>query len=130
MNWFEQVVNGIKDFFEWLGSDKTLQTVQGILRLVILVAGVVEKFNAPLSGEERARLVRQMVLMLRYASAQELAELTTLIAFLAANPLQVSRLRAWEIDKLVGDGIAAYIATRGTPASGDCPEVERLKEQY
>ena len=130
MNWFEQVVRGIKDFFEWLGSDKTMKTVEGILRLVILVAGIAEKFNAPLSGEDRARLVRQMVLMLRYATEQELADLAALLYDLSSNPSRVSRLRAWEIDKLVGDGIATYIATRGTPAAGDCPEVERLKEQY
>jgi len=105
-------VDAMKRFFEYLGSDKARETLEGILRLIVLGCEIAEKFNAPLAGEEKARFVRLLVRMVKYASPGEVERLADLMLRLKASG-EIDALEAWELDKALGDGIVGVMLLDG-----------------
>ena len=107
--WWDKFVDGLKLFFECLGSEQTRKTVEGILRLIILGCEIAERFNSPLTGEEKARFVRLLVRAVKYSSREQVQQVARLMCDLKASG-DVDRLEAWELDKALGDGISLYMA--------------------
>jgi len=120
MNWFEKVLQGIKDFFEWLGSEETQQQAATLLRTVLLIAKLLDRFNAPISNREKPAALRIVMDLLRVMKDEEKE---TLIEYLQATDF--SKLDSHEVDKLIGDGIAVYVAQKNPLTNvepGDFPE--------
>lgn len=106
------VTNAVKEFLEWAGSEKTQQTVKGILEIAVLVAQIVEKFNAPLSGTEKAAFVRQFVRMLKYATEEEITVLSSMMESLkSCNKEDIDGLEAHELDIILGPAIGMFLSS-------------------
>ena len=112
MSWWEDIAAGVKKFLEWLGSDKTRETVEGIVKLVLLVASVAEKFNSPLTGREKREFVRLQLRFLKYATDEEVLETCRLMKDLRSGG-QMECLEDWELDKVLGDSLSVYVARKG-----------------
>lgn len=120
--WWDKIVDGLEKFLAFLGSEKTRSAVEGILKLIILACEVAEKFNAPLTGEEKAKLVRLLVRAVKYATEEEVNRMAELMVYLKASG-EVDRLEAWELDKALGDGISLFMAGQAQAGGrGGAPE--------
>ena len=107
MNWFEKVLKGIKDFLTWLGSEETQEQAVSILRTALLIASMLDKFNAPLSNREKPYAGRIIFDFLRYMNP---AEKHAFIGYLKETDF--SKVESHEIDKILGDAIAAHVAKK------------------
>lgn len=128
-NWWKSFLDGLFEFFERLGSEKTQKTLEGILRLVLLGCQIVEKFNAPMSGAEKAAFVRSLVRMVKYASLPEIEAMATWIVELKRSG-EMDDLQPWEIDKAIGDGTAIFMRPAGLDGLEEDGMVSGLKAQY
>lgn len=111
MSWWNDFLNGVMDFLERLGSKKNVDTIEGLLRLVLLAAELFERFNAPLSGAEKREMVRAMLRLVKYSTETELAELSK-IMIETKKAGGVENLQSFEMDKIIGDGVAFFISSK------------------
>ena len=108
----EWLSEGIAKMLQWAGSEKTEETVGNIIRLVITIAELVDKFNAPLTGEEKAKFTRLLVRMLKYSSEAEIEELTYQMRLVKAH-CELENIQSYELDMIIPPAIGAYLAQRG-----------------
>jgi len=115
-NWWKMFIDGLSDFFERLGSEKNVEILENILKLILIGCQIAEKFNAPLSGSEKAAFVRLLVRAVKYSTPDEIDSLANLLVACKGSG-DVDSLQSWEIDKLLGDGIALFLSSIDTPPS-------------
>jgi hypothetical protein len=123
MPWWTELVDGLFDFLKRLGSKKTKNSIDKILKLVVLAAEIYEKFNRPLTGEEKARLVRLLVKLVKYSSVDQIRELFKHMIELKESG-EIDEVKEWELDKIVGDGIALFVSSK----EQDADETDEIRE--
>jgi hypothetical protein len=125
-NWWKDFLDGLFDFFERLGSERTRNSLEGILKLILIGCRIAEKFNTPLTGEEKAKFVRLLVRMVKYGSREEIEALAAGIVDLK-NSGEIEGLKSWELDKTLGDGIALFMAGQEIHEPSDGMDI---RDQY
>lgn len=116
-NWWQKFMDGLFEFFDRLGSDKSITVLENILKLVLIGCQIAEKFNAPLSGQEKSQFVRLLVRAVKYSSSEEVSALADLLVAVKVSG-EADSLKPWEIDKLLGDGVALYMSSQGKAEAG------------
>ena len=129
----EWVADGIKRIIQFLGSEKSQETILRAIQLIILIASLIEKVRSrPMPGPEKLQYVRNTVNLLRYSTTEEIEAYCNLMLELKHSG-ELDDLNAAELDMILGPAVGLFIAQQKQDAAEDDgmdANTRIIKDQY
>jgi len=110
MGWWDSFINAVKDFFAWLGSEETQESIKNILSMVLIIVNTMDRLNAPLDNRQKPAAVRTVVDFLKYMTPAQRNVFVNLV-----QNTNFWRIPSHELDAMIGMTIAEHIKNKKGP---------------
>ncbi len=112
----EFIANVLSDFGKFFGSDKSKEIIQVSVEILMLVAAVLDRFNTPLTSQEKREGVRFIAKFLKYTPPDLLQKIVEL-----RKKSEFEKLDSADLDAVVGLAISSYVKTKQESAKTTGP---------
>jgi len=105
--WFDKLVEKVKDVIEWLGREETKEAIGDIVDLATKIIAVIGTFNDEPSNERKREYAWAVMKFMKYADKDTIAKMLEL-----KMKGTIDNMEAYEMDAILGNTLAAIIKDR------------------
>jgi len=105
--WFNKLVDKVKEIIEWLGREETKEAIADIVELATKIIAVIGTFNDEPSNERKREYAWAVMKFMKYSDIDTINKMLEL-----KMKGTLDNMEAYEMDAILGTSLAAHIKAK------------------